>query len=286
MPKKLTYEFVKSEIEKEGYILLSRQYEDSHTKLEFVCPKGHKHKAVWYSWQQGKRCPYCAGQGKPTIDEIRSSFAAEGYKLLSSVYINNKSKLAYICSAGHSHKITWSDWGGGYRCPYCNGRPIITIKAVRESMEKEGYTLLDDKYTNNKTKLLSKCPNNHVFSIRWNDWIKGYRCRKCSDIKHSGPGHPNWLGGKSYEPYCEAWKDVEYKQDIKDRDNNMCLNPCCTSKNPSDLTIHHIDYNKKNCKPANLITICRSCNSKANTNRGWHKAWYKTIINKRYYYRS
>ncbi len=49
------------------------------------------------------------------------------------------------------------------------------------------------------------------------------------------------------------------------------------------LVIQHIDYNKKNCKLSNLITVCSSCNGKANGNREWHTAWYKAIIHRRYY---
>ncbi len=76
--------------------------------------------------------------------------------------------------------------------------------------------------------------------------------------------------------------DKEYKEDIKLRDGDKCLNPYCDSKNPDDLTVHHIDYNKKNCGPNNLITVCRSCNAKANIDRDWHTAWYQAILYKRY----
>ena len=92
-----------------------------------------------------------------------------------------------------------------------------------------------------------------------------------------------WKGGISKEPYCNDWTK-EYKEFIKNRDGNRCLNPYCNSKNPADLTIHHIDYNKKNCKPNNLITVCRSCNSRANTDREWHKAWYQAVLKMRYNY--
>lgn len=46
--------------------------------------------------------------------------------------------------------------------------------------------------------------------------------------------------------------------------------------------VHHIDYNKKNCDQYNLITLCVSCNTRANFDREWHEAWYKTIILNRY----
>jgi len=89
----------------------------------------------------------------------------------------------------------------------------------------------------------------------------------------------NWQGGLSYEPYCQAWKDKEYKEDIKARDSYKCQNLNCN--NVTDLMIHHIDYNKKNCGPFNLITLCRSCNAKANFSRDcWKDLYQQIIINK------
>ena len=99
--------------------------------------------------------------------------------------------------------------------------------------------------------------------------------------KHlTGKNNPNWKGGISFDPYCQAWVDQEYKQSIKERDGNRCLNPLCN--NEHDLCLHHIDYDKKNCNPFNLITVCRSCNSKANKDREWHTSWYQAIIYNRY----
>ena len=75
------------------------------------------------------------------------------------------------------------------------------------------------------------------------------------------------------------------KEFIKERDGYKGLNPYCSSKNPDDLTIHHIDYNKKNCDPSNLITVCRSCNSAANSDREWHTSWYQALMHMRYGYK-
>jgi len=105
---------------------------------------------------------------------------------------------------------------------------------------------------------------------------------KLSEITSSkcGPQASNWRGGISFEPYCSDWTK-EYKEYIRERDGDTCLNPDCWCKDDV-LTIHHINYDKKNCGPENLITVCRSCNSRANKDRRWHKAWYQAIINKRY----
>ena len=97
----------------------------------------------------------------------------------------------------------------------------------------------------------------------------------------SGKNNPNWKGGISREPYCYLWFDTEYKNFIKDRDGNVCLNPECSDGRY--LHIHHINYNKKDSTPQNLITVCKSCNAKANFNRKWHEAWYQAIMYRRGY---
>ena len=90
-----------------------------------------------------------------------------------------------------------------------------------------------------------------------------------------GDGNPNWKGGISIEPYCDAWKDRDFKKDIKARDNHECQNPDCR-KTSKGLTVHHIDYEKKNCHPMNLITLCVSCNARANYNR---QQWQEFFTN-------
>jgi very-short-patch-repair endonuclease len=57
---KLPYDFVKKEIEKEGYELLSTEYQNSHTPLEIKCPKGHVTNTMTYgNFKQGARCSKC-----------------------------------------------------------------------------------------------------------------------------------------------------------------------------------------------------------------------------------
>jgi len=77
----------------------------------------------------------------------------------------------------------------------------------------------------------------------------------------SGNKHPNWQGGKSFEPYSVDWTET-LKRSIRERDNYICQ--LCSKYGNS---VHHIDYNKKNCNPNNLITLCKKCHTKTNYSR-------------------
>ena len=74
-----------------------------------------------------------------------------------------------------------------------------------------------------------------------------------------------WKDGISFEPYSFEFNDI-LKQQIRERDEFTCQ-LCWEEENGKKLSIHHIDYNKMNCNPNNLITLCRGCNSKVNANR-------------------
>jgi hypothetical protein len=89
-----------------------------------------------------------------------------------------------------------------------------------------------------------------------------------------GEENPNWQGGKSFEPYPQDWTEA-LRETIRRRDNYACK---WCSKRQNELTgwfkklsVHHIDYDKRNCDPKNLITLCNSCNGKVNRDREYWK---------------
>lgn len=116
---RLNIEFVREQFEKEGYILLTKKYINSNQKLEYICPKKHKHNISWVDWYTGRRCPYCAKRQPININFVRLEFAKEKYILLTKHYINSNQRLEYICSRGHKHSIRWNDWQQGCRCAIC-----------------------------------------------------------------------------------------------------------------------------------------------------------------------
>ncbi len=87
--------------------------------------------------------------------------------------------------------------------------------------------------------------------------------QKLSEQKR-GEKNPQWRGGKSFEPYSVDWTKT-LKKSIRERDKYTCQ---ICGKEPS-VYVHHIDYNKKNCNPNNLIILCQKCHPKTNGNRDY-----------------
>jgi len=92
-----------------------------------------------------------------------------------------------------------------------------------------------------------------------------------------GKNNPAYIDGESKRKYPREFTN-DLKLKIFKRDNYTCqkcgIYPC------NDLTNHHIDYDKKNCKEDNLITLCRKCNSKVNTNRNHWKMYFSKLLRK------
>ena len=95
-----------------------------------------------------------------------------------------------------------------------------------------------------------------------------------------GKEHPFWNGGSSFEPYTPEFNN-KLKKKIKERDKNKCL---CEGTHKGILSIHHINYDKKDCRPKNLITVCASHNSLANRFREYWMKYYQLILSKRHGY--
>jgi hypothetical protein len=76
----------------------------------------------------------------------------------------------------------------------------------------------------------------------------------------NGAGNPAWRGGISRNSYSREFR-ASFKRLIRERDGNRCQRCGKTEKqNKRTLPIHHIDHDRMNCDPINLVTVCTSCN--------------------------
>jgi len=96
--------------------------------------------------------------------------------------------------------------------------------------------------------------------------------------KFSLEKNPMWKGGLSFDPYTTEWTN-KLRSIIRKRDDYTCQT-CGEHQERVLLDVHHIDYNKKNCNPENLISLCKACHSKTNQNRDKWRLDFQKRMNK------
>ena len=143
-----------------------------------------------------------------------------------------------------------------------DGMPEKTKKKIKEKRKLQHPPMLDKKHSRKTLRKMSRSQKGNT-----NGFQKGNKL-------FAGEKNGRWLGGKSFEPYTVDWTET-LRRAIRERDHYICQN--CSQY--GDI-VHHIDYNKKNCNPNNLITLCRKCHSKTNGNRKyWIKHFQEKIYN-------
>ncbi len=186
--KKYSFEDVKHYIEKEGYILLSKEYINFSTHLIVQCPEGHEpYPVTWDNFKRGRRCPECAkiiraNSRRLSFKKIEKYMSTcEGYELLSTNYENNITPLTFKCPEGHIFEMDWAHFSRGQRCTECNPTKKKTYKEIKEYIESfNGYKLLSNEYINNQEKLEIQCPEGHVFLMNYASFKAGDRCPYCA----------------------------------------------------------------------------------------------------------
>ena len=106
----------------------------------------------------------------------------------------------------------------------------------------------------------------------------GYKISESVKGKRNG----SWAGGLSPAQYPRVF-NKRLKEEIRKRDNYTCQKCGMTEiehriRYGRILTVHHIDYNKQNCKENNLTTACVKCNTSSNSNRDYWFAYFRYIL--------
>jgi hypothetical protein len=127
------------------------------------------------------------------------------------------------------------------------------------------------KRCNKCNKLFRKMTKKHTYCIDCGNEIypgQGGLCKSCAK---KGKRNNAYVHGKARRKYLNIFLNKISKL-IRKRDNYICQ--LCHKKG---ICVHHIDYNKRNNKEDNLITLCNKCHAKTNWNR---KNWIKIFRRK------
>jgi len=83
----------------------------------------------------------------------------------------------------------------------------------------------------------------------------------------------NWRGGLTENPYPYEF-NKKLKSSVRIRDDFMCQLCEKPIEKETRIAVHHINYDKQDVTPKNLISLHNSCHIKTNYNRGY---WMKTL---------
>lgn len=124
---------VRSIFEQEGCHLLSKEYKNCDSRLEYIARCGHKNTTTLYDFKIGcsRICTNCQniknGKARALSEEdVRQYFEDNGCHIIECNYKNNRSKIRYIATCGHEHitDFTHFQQGKGLLCTDCLNKGV------------------------------------------------------------------------------------------------------------------------------------------------------------------
>lgn len=103
---KFSYEFVRNFFKIKGCILISKEYINARSHLEYICSCGNISKIIFDSFRRGHRCNKCAQKSRSAKNRLNYKSVSEYVRkhnclLLSKKYISSHHKLKIECKCGN-----------------------------------------------------------------------------------------------------------------------------------------------------------------------------------------
>jgi ribosomal protein L34E len=281
--KMFSYEYVKEFIESNsGCLLISNTYIGIKNLLDIQCECGNIFQATFDTFihQNKRQCNECGlilkskNLSKP-FEEVKNYIEKYDCKLLTNLkeYKNSKTKLKIQCICKSVFEVTFNHFYAKKfkQCKNCVKKKKKYNKQTNYNEVKKyiesfnGYQLISTNYINSNTDLEIKCPENHIFLMKYGKFKQGHRCAICGIKLRSNENHWNWKGGISKErdviKATEQYK--EWRNKVFQRDNYTCQ--CCGNNQSNNLEAHHIlnfsEYIDLRFNINNGITLCKDCHN-------------------------
>ena len=162
-----------------------------------------------------------------------------------------------------------------HKCIICS--KIFYVKASKKRVKFCSKICHTKSMITRITKKCSVCQTEFEITQSANKYVKTCSIQ-CGITLKSGANCYMWKGGASFLPYSSEF-NRQLKHRIRLRDHYICQG-CGVSegnlKRKHVLDIHHINHDKMNCTKENLISLCTSCNAKANFKRDFWRSLYST----------
>lgn len=182
-----TFEKLEKQFREKGFVLIStkKDYKNQHSKLEYVCAKGHNSFTTANRFNAEHSCNECATIPKRAYSHVKTKFEKLGHKLLidEDNYKNKKQYLEFVCGECNKHDtVQWAtakneSW---VCCKTCTrDKTRYDFDFVKAYFEKAGCELLETKYKNINDLLSFKCICGEKGKSSFKYFRQGRRCNKC-----------------------------------------------------------------------------------------------------------
>ena len=194
-------------------------------------------------------------------------------------YKDGRTLKKYYCKCG---KIISTDifLYGSKKCRACARKGYKISKVTKEKISKS----LKGRKRPEIGKLMKEKGNHRPKCINCKKELYNYHSKYCWNCYillelNKGINASNYINGNSKKSYPSKF-NKELKEFIRKRDNYVCQKCNMTEEEHLIvygfvLDVHHIDYDKENCEENNLISLCKSCNIRANYNRKYWENYFK-----------
>lgn len=194
---KLSIDEIKKRFEKLDCKLVSTEYRNIYTKLDFVCNK-HLDKGIQQTSlrnvNRGLCCHFCGNENsrnsrKVPEEELKRMTENNGFIYVGNELTNGKRYIIYKCpkhlNIGEQKTLVGTMRISKGNCPECLNRNKDTNKFVNELKSINNNIKILGEYVNSHKKIKCKCK---ICGYEWygqpNNLLSGEGCRKCSDIKN------------------------------------------------------------------------------------------------------
>ena len=99
--------------------LISVEYKNAVTPVEWKCIKGHTWYAKPSAVKMGTWCPFCAGK-RHNVGDLQKTAKIKGGRCLAVSYKGSDYKYSWECKEGHIWKATFSNVRKSSWCPHCH----------------------------------------------------------------------------------------------------------------------------------------------------------------------
>jgi len=104
-PQRFDYESIKKVFEENGCKLLSTEYKNARTHLEYECSCGNRASIIYDSFRRGHRCRKCgtvkmADSQKDSYEDVKKYIESKGCFLAQDYYENQNTKMKMMCRCG------------------------------------------------------------------------------------------------------------------------------------------------------------------------------------------